>query len=54
MPPRGRWVRRPSLDDRLLDVPIAGTALASGLTVLTRNERQFRATGVAFENPRSA
>ena len=46
--------RGTSLDDHLLDALIAGTALASGLTVLTRNERQFRATGVAFENPWSA
>ena len=39
------------LDEHLFDVLIAGTAAAADLVVLTRNERQFRATGVAFENP---
>ena len=34
-----------SLDDHLFDVLIAGTASVHGLTVVTRNERQFRATG---------
>ncbi len=43
--------RGTSLDEHLFDVLIAGTAVAGGLTVLTRNERQFRAARVAFENP---
>lgn len=40
-----------SLDDHLFDVLIAATASVHGLAVLTRNERQFRATGVPFVNP---
>jgi len=40
-----------SLDDHLFDVLIAATASVHGFVVLTRNERQFRATGVPFENP---
>ena len=40
-----------SLDEHLFDVLIAATASVGGLVVLTRNERQFRATGVPFENP---
>ena len=43
--------RRGRLDDHLSDVLIAATASVHGLVVLTRNERQFRATGVPFENP---
>ena len=43
--------RGTSLDAHLFDVLIAGSAAAHGLTVLTRNERQFRETGVPFENP---
>lgn len=43
--------RGTSLDDPPFDALIAGTALARGLAVLTRNGRQFRAAGVQFVNP---
>jgi len=36
------------------DALIAATALAHGLTVVTRNERDFEGTGVALCNPWSA
>ena len=39
------------LDDHLFDVLIAATASVHELTVVTRNERQFRATGVPVRNP---
>ena len=43
--------RGTSLDDHLFDVLIAGTAEAHGLTVVSRNERQFRAAKVPLTNP---
>lgn len=39
------------LDDHLPDAILAGTALSRGLTVVTRNEREFRNTGVKIVNP---
>lgn len=40
-----------ALDVGFEDVAIAATATVHGLTVLTDNERHFRALGVAFHNP---
>ena len=40
-----------SLDDHVPDAILAGTALSRGLTVVTRNEREFRNTGVKIANP---
>ena len=40
-----------SLDDHLPDAMIAATAVTRGLTVLTRNEREFRNTGAKWVNP---
>ena len=39
------------LDDHLPDAMIAATAGTRRLTVLTRNESEFRNTGVAWVNP---
>ena len=39
------------LDDHLPDAMIAATAATRRLTVLTRNESEFRGTGVAWVNP---
>ena len=39
------------LDDHLPDAIIAATALSHGLTVLTRNESEYRNTGAAWLNP---
>ena len=35
----------------LPDAMLAGTALSRGLTIVTRNEREFRNTGAALVNP---
>lgn len=39
------------LDDHLPDAMIASTAKHFGLTVVTRNEKEFRSTGVKTVNP---
>ncbi len=39
------------LDDHLPDAMLAGTAVCHGLAVVTRNEREFRNTGVAVVDP---
>ena len=39
------------LDDHMADAMIAGTALRRGLAVVTRNEAEFRNTGVHTVNP---
>lgn len=39
------------LDDHLADAMIAACAAAAGLAVATRNEREFRNTGVKLVNP---
>ena len=39
------------LDDHLPDAMIAGTAVSRRLTVLTRNESEYRNTGAAWANP---
>lgn len=39
------------LDHHLPDAMLAGTALNRGLTIVTRNEREFRNTGAALVNP---
>ncbi len=43
--------RGESLDDHLPDAMLAGMALARGLSLITRNERDFRNTGVALIDP---
>ena len=43
-----------SLDSHLPDAMLAGTAASRGLTVITRNEREFRNTGVRTVNPWTA
>ena len=40
-----------SLDDHLPDAMIAATAVSRRLTVLTRNESEYRNTGAAWANP---
>jgi hypothetical protein len=40
-----------SLDDHLADAMIAACAMTAGLAVATRNEREFRNTGVKLVNP---
>lgn len=49
MEEKRRWGE--SLDDHLPDAMLAGMALARGLTLITRNERDFRNTGVALIDP---
>jgi hypothetical protein len=39
------------LEDHIADAMIAACALVAGLAVATRNEAQFRNTGVKFVNP---
>lgn len=39
------------LDDHLPDAMLAGLAVCRGLTVVTRNESDFRNTGAAIVNP---
>ncbi len=39
------------LDNHLPDAMIAGTAVLHGLTIVTRNEREFRNTGADAVNP---
>ncbi len=39
------------LDRQLPDAMVAGTAASHGLTIVTRNDRDFRNTGVATVNP---
>lgn len=39
------------LDDHLPDAMLAGTALRHGLALITRNERDFRNTGIEVVNP---
>ena len=39
------------LDHPLPDAMLAETALSRGLTIATRNEKEFRNTGVAVVNP---
>ena len=39
------------LDDHIPDAIVAGTALCHGLAVVTRNEKEFRNTGVDVVNP---
>ncbi len=39
------------LDSHLPDAMIAGTAVRHGLTIVTRNEREFRNTGANAVNP---
>ena len=43
--------RGEALDGHLPDAMIAATALNNRLTVMTRNEREFRNTGVSVLNP---
>ncbi|GAB6044220.1 hypothetical protein JCM17961_49050 [Endothiovibrio diazotrophicus] len=45
----GPWAR--NLDARLPDAMVAGIAAASGLTAATRNEAEFRHSGVGYVNP---
>lgn len=40
-----------SLDDHLSDAMIAACALVAGLSVATRNEKEFRNTGLKLVNP---
>ncbi|GAB6044274.1 hypothetical protein [Endothiovibrio diazotrophicus] len=40
-----------SLDAHLPDAMIAGIAAAAGMTVATRNESEFRHSGVDYVNP---
>ena len=46
--------RGESLDSHLPDAMLAGTAASRGLAVVTRNEREFRNTGVRTVNPWTA
>ena len=39
------------LDDQLPDAMLAGTALSRKLTFVTRNEKEFRNTGIVLVNP---
>ena len=39
------------LDSHLPDAMIAGTAVCHGLTIVTRNEREFLNTGAKAVNP---
>ena len=43
--------RGESSDHHLPDAMLAGTALSRGLTIATRNEKEFRNTGIAVMNP---
>ena len=43
--------RGESLDDHVPDGMLAGTAASRGLAIVTRNEREFRNTGVVAINP---
>ena len=43
-----------SLDSHLPGAMLAGTAISRGLTVVTRNERELRNTGVRTVNPWTA
>lgn len=42
------------LDDHLPDAMLAGTAIRHGLAIVTRNEAEFRHTGLEIVNPWSA
>ncbi len=44
-------LRKAGLNTPIADTMIAATALAHGLTVATRNEKDFRPTGVDLINP---
>ena len=46
-----RRQRSEPLDHHLPDAMLAGTALSRGLTIATRNEKEFRNTGVVVVNP---
>ena len=43
--------RGESLDDHLPDAMLAGTAVYRGLTIVTRNQGEFRNTGAKIINP---
>ncbi len=43
--------RGESLDNHLPDAMLAGTAASRGLAIVTRNDRDFRNTGVTAVNP---
>lgn len=43
--------RGESLDHHLPDAMLAGTAMSHGLAIVTRNDRNFRNTGVKTVNP---
>ena len=40
-----------ALDSHLPDAMLAGTAISHGLTIVTRNEQEFRNTGAEIVNP---
>jgi len=46
--------RGEALDDHLPDAMLAGTAASRDVTILTRNEAEFRNTGVRLVNPWTA